>query len=103
MIPLGILFVFKSNGFYLDFNKTIWYVKDMKAKIILEMTEFLKRNPMPIKRLAEEAGVAAPTLTRVLTGERDDMYSRNADKIREAMLKLSTPTTQPEGEEAGNG
>lgn len=64
----------------------------MKTKIFLEMTEFLKRNPMPIKRLAEEAGVASPILTRVLTGERNDMYSRNADRVRDAMLRLSSPT-----------
>lgn len=71
----------------------------MKTKIFLEMTEFLKRNQIPVKRLAEEAGVAAPILTRVLTGERDDMYSRNADKVRDAMLRLSAPTTRPGGEE----
>lgn len=74
----------------------------MKTKIFLEMTEFLKRNPIPVKRLAEEAGVAAPILTRVLTGERDDMYSRNADRVRDAMLRLSAPTTPPGGEEGGD-
>lgn len=66
------------------------------------MTEFLKRNPMPVKRLAEEAGVAAPILTRVLTGERDDMYSRNADRVRDAMLRLSSPTTPPAGKEGSD-
>ena len=74
----------------------------MKTKIFLEMTEFLKRNPIPVKRLAEEAGVAAPILTRVLTGERDDMYSRNADRVRDAMLRLSAPTTPPGGAEGGD-
>lgn len=75
----------------------------MKAKIVFEMKEFFERNPMPIKRLAEEARVAPPILTRVLNGEREDMYSQNADKIREAMLRLSAPTTQPEGGTTGNG
>ena len=75
----------------------------MKAKIFFEMKNFLERNPMPIKRLAEEAGVAPPILTRVLTGEREDMYSQNADKIREAMLKLSIPTMRPGGEERSDG
>lgn len=75
----------------------------MKAKIFFEMKNFLGRNPMPIKRLAEEAGVAPPILTRVLNGEREDMYSQNADKIRDAMIRLSAPATHPGGEERSDG
>ena len=75
----------------------------MKTKIFYEMTEFLQRTSIPVRKLAEEAGVAAPILTRVLTGERDDMYSRNADRVRDAMLRLSAPTTPPGKEVAGNG
>lgn len=92
----------KQMVIHIDIIITIWYVPIMKTKIFYEMTEFLQRTSLPVRKLAEEAGVAAPILTRVLTGERDDMYSRNADRVRDAMLRLSS-STPPAGKEGSDG
>lgn len=59
----------------------------MEAKICTEMRAFLSRHHMLVSKLADLAGVPLPILTRVLSGDRQDMMSRNADAIREAMVR----------------
>lgn len=88
-------------------NDTIRYVLPMNAKITSEVRFFLERHKLSARKLAIEAGVTPVIVTRVLSGERQDMLSSNADALRAAMARLSltaTPSTPSEPEEgASNG
>lgn len=44
---------------------------------------------MSCKELCRHAGIQAAILTRVLSGERKDMVSANADRLRQAMRDLN--------------
>ena len=59
----------------------------METKILREVRVFLRKHRMPASLLAELAGVPQPTLSRLLTGRRPDIMSRNADALREAMWR----------------
>lgn len=48
---------------------------------------FLRKHGMPASVLAELAGVSQPSLSRLLSGRRPDIMSRNADALREAMWR----------------
>ena len=75
----------------------------MNAKITSEVRFFLERRKLSARKLAIEAGVTPVIVTRVLSGERQDMLSSNADALRAAMARLSltaTPSTPTEPEEA---
>ena len=61
----------------------------MKAPIVTELIEFFQANDVSCRCLAKESGVASPIITRVLSGERKDMTSRNADALRKAMKRIS--------------
>ena len=61
----------------------------MKAPIVTELIEFFQANDVSCRYLARESGVASPIITRVLSGERKDMTSRNADALRKAMKRIS--------------
>ena len=74
----------------------------MNAKITSEVRFFLERHKLSARKLAIEAGVTPVIVTRVLSGERQDMLSSNADALRAAMARLSptaTPSTPTEPEE----
>ena len=75
----------------------------MKAQIIFVLTEFLKSTGYSVRKLCLEAGVSPATVSHVLTGRRQDMYSTNADALRAAMHRLATPGPSSErGEEDGS-
>lgn len=75
----------------------------MKTPIAIEILSFLATHPISARALARTAGVPAATILHITSGRRKDMRSVNADKIREAMLKLSIPTMRPGGEERSDG
>ncbi len=77
----------------------------MNAKIISEIRLFLERYRLSARKLAIEAGVTPVIVTRVLSGERQDMLSSNADALRDAMTRLSlttSPRTPTEPEEVNH-
>lgn len=59
----------------------------METMILREVRAFLKKHRMTASALAELAGVSQPMLSRLLTGRRPDIMSRNADALREAMWR----------------
>ena len=61
----------------------------MQAHIVTDLVEFFQANDVSCRCLARESGVASPIITRVLSGERKDMTSRNADALRKAMKRLA--------------
>lgn len=61
----------------------------MKTQIALELETFLNRYKISQRLLAVEANVSPVLLNRIITGKRKDMTSTNADKLRDAMLRLS--------------
>lgn len=61
----------------------------MKTNIAIEAEAFLRRTGFSARKLAIEAQVNPVILTRVIAGKRKDMTSTNADKLRDAMLRLS--------------
>lgn len=63
----------------------------MKPAIYFEARGFLEVTGMSVSALCREAGIPAVTLYRILNGERQDMVSANADKLRRAMWKLRPP------------
>lgn len=88
------------------FSDTIRYTLDMNVKITSEIRLFLEQHGFSARKLAIEAGVTPVIVTRVLSGERQDMLSANADALRDAMrrLSLSSPTTPPPaGQEQADG
>lgn len=60
----------------------------MKPAIYFEARGFLEATGMSVSALSREAGIPSVTLYRILNGERQDMVSANADKLRRAMWKL---------------
>lgn len=60
----------------------------MKPAIYFEAREFLEATGMSAAALCREAGIPSVTLSRILNGERQDMVSANADKLRRAMWNL---------------
>lgn len=62
-------------------------------KLRNEIQNFLEAHPgVTAADLAREAGCSAPTITRVLTGARKGMHCTTADRVRDAMARLSTPS-----------
>lgn len=62
-------------------------------KLRNEIQTFLDEHPAISGRaLARAAGVPAPCIGRLLSGERKGMHSTNAEKVRAAMTRLSTPS-----------
>jgi len=57
----------------------------MEPRIRREVALFLKKYKLPILTLAQLAGIPQPTLSRLLSGARSDITSRNADALRDAM------------------
>lgn len=57
----------------------------MEPRIRREVALFLKKYKLPINTLAQLAGIPQPTLSRLLSGARLDITSRNADALRDAM------------------
>lgn len=60
----------------------------MKPAIYFEAREFLEATGMSAAALCRQAGIPSVTLSRILKGERQDMVSANADKLRRAMCVL---------------
>ena len=79
---------------------TFVIIKFMKTQIVSELTEFIRSTGCSVRRLCLEAGVSPATVSHVLTGRRQDMHSSNADALRAAMRRLSSPNTPTEHEEA---
>ncbi len=65
----------------------------MKVKITSEIRLFLAQHKVSARKLALEAGIAPVIVTRVLSGERQDMFSSNADALRDAMCRLSSSSS----------
>lgn len=66
-----------------------------RMKLRNEIQTFLDEHPnISGRALARAAGVPAPCIGRLLSGERKGMHSTNAEKVRTAMsrLRLSTPS-----------
>ncbi len=61
----------------------------MKPAIYFETREFLEATGMSVAALCREAGIPSVILSRILNGERQDMVSTNADKLRRAMWNLT--------------
>lgn len=62
-------------------------------KLRTEIQTFLEEHPhISGRALARAAGVPAPCIGRLLSGERKGMHSANAEKVRSAMARLSTPS-----------
>lgn len=61
----------------------------MKTQIIFELIEFIQSTGCSVRRLCREAGVSPATVSHVLTGRRQDMYSSKADALRAAMRRLA--------------
>lgn len=72
-----------------------------KAKIIFEVTNFLKSSGISASRLAKESGVNVVYIWRLVNGKQNDILSDSADRIRDAMLRLS-PNIQPLGKEGSD-
>ncbi|MDD2966628.1 MAG: hypothetical protein PHN64_03915 [Desulfovibrionaceae bacterium] len=64
----------------------------MKAPIVKEILFFLSLTGMSARGLAREAGVTPSTVLHVVSGNRFDMTSTNADKLRAAMARLAAAT-----------
>ena len=60
----------------------------MKPAIYFEAKGFLEATGISVTALCREAGIPSVTLSRILNGERQDMVSANADKLRRAMWNL---------------
>lgn len=60
----------------------------MKPAIYFEARGFLEATGMSASALCREAGIPTVTLSRILNGERQDMVSANADKLRRAMWRI---------------
>lgn len=54
-----------------------------------EIKSFLDATGYSARRLALEAGVAAPVISRVVSGARKGMHIETADKVRDAIIRLS--------------
>lgn len=80
--------------YFLYNNDTMRYILHMNVKITYEIRSFLDQHKVSARRLALEAGVTPVIVTRVLSGERKDMLSSNADALREAMSRLSLISAQ---------
>lgn len=61
----------------------------MKARIAGELIAFFEKTGMTGKRLAQEANVPEPMISRLKNGQRKDILSRHADALREAMARLT--------------
>ena len=73
----------------------------MKAPIVTELISFFEENKhVSCRYLSQVSGVASPIITRVLSGERKDMTSRNADALRIAMKQISTKSDTTNAPEA---
>ena len=73
----------------------------MKAPIVTELMSFFEENKhVSCRYLSQVSGVASPIITRVLSGERKDMTSRNADALRVAMKQISTKSDTTHAPEA---
>ena len=75
----------------------------MKAPIVIEIEDFLCRYEVTQLSLAREAGVSRVLLNRLVKGSRRDTTSSNADALRAAMRRLSSPNTPTEPEEVNHG
>lgn len=75
----------------------------MEAQIVSEVSVFIRSTGYSVRRLCLEAGVSQATVSHILTGRRKDMHSSNADALRAAMRRLSSPSTPTEPEEVNHG
>ena len=59
-----------------------------RPQIFYELKEFFDSHQVSAKQLAQESGVGAINISRVLSGARKDMSSAKADALRAAMQRL---------------
>ena len=64
-----------------------------RPQIFYELKEFFGSHQVSAKRLAQESGVGAINISRVLSGARKDMSSAKADALRAAMQRLDANET----------
>ena len=65
-----------------------------KAKITLEISDFLASTGISAALLAREAKVHPARISVLLNGKQADILSETADSLRDAMKRLiATPTT----------
>ena len=74
-----------------------------QPKIISDLNNFFEITQISMSRLAKESGVNVVNIHRLIKGKQKDILSGAADSLRDAMLRLSAPTTRPGGEEGDDG
>ncbi len=62
-----------------------------------ELRNFLEVTGMPAAKLSKQAGVAQAYISRLINGKCDDVFSRRADALREAMLTLDHDAARKAG------
>lgn len=73
----------------------------MKARIVDELISFFEKTGITGRRLAQEANVPEPMISRLKNGQRKDITSRHADALREAMARLSATSEQERKADGG--
>lgn len=68
----------------------------MKTHIAIEIDFFLSEHEdVSVRKLAREAGISPASIFHIRSKRRSDMKSANADKVREAMQRLSKHLPSP--------
>lgn len=71
----------------------------METRILKELRAFLRKHRMPVLTLAQLSGVPQSSLSRLLSGARHDLASRNADALRDFMRHYESTYRQSGGED----